>query len=193
MSSGLCGPLSLRGSNKAAFVPPTKGCGRRTCQKEAVAHGNSCRPGVCCVGHAQSVWALSLHLNSPSGFPKGSAVKILRASAGDPGDASSISGSGRSPGEGNGNPLQHSCLGAPRDRGAWRATVRGVSKSRPRRPPTLMLSVHSFTSRLYFLTLEKCPLGRLHQVFLGARDLPSSLRQEGSSFVSRERLVRDGI
>ena len=43
--------------------------------------------------------------------------------AGDPG---SIPGSGRSPGEGNGNPLQYSCLGNPMDRGAWQATVHGV-------------------------------------------------------------------
>ena len=40
----------------------------------------------------------------------------------------SIPGLGRSPGEGNGNPLQYSCLGNPRDRGAWWATVHGVSK-----------------------------------------------------------------
>ena len=41
----------------------------------------------------------------------------------------SIPGSGRSPGEGKGNPLQHPCLGNPMDRGAWRATVHGVTKS----------------------------------------------------------------
>ena len=39
-------------------------------------------------------------------------------------------GLGRSPGGGNGNPLQYSCLENPRDRGAWRATVHGVVKSR---------------------------------------------------------------
>ena len=44
------------------------------------------------------------------------------------GDAGSIPGSGRSPGEGNSNPLQHSCLGNPMDRGAWQATVRGVAR-----------------------------------------------------------------
>ena len=38
-------------------------------------------------------------------------------------------GSGRSPGEGNGNPLQYSCLGNPMDRGTWRATVHGAAKS----------------------------------------------------------------
>ena len=45
------------------------------------------------------------------------------------GDMGSIPGSGRSPGEGNGNPLQYSCLGNSRDRGAWQATVHGVAKS----------------------------------------------------------------
>ena len=44
------------------------------------------------------------------------------------GDVSSIPGSGRSPEEGNGNPLQFSCLGNPRDRGAWQATVHGAAK-----------------------------------------------------------------
>ena len=44
------------------------------------------------------------------------------------GDLGSIPGSGRSPGEGNGKPLQCSCLGNPMDRGAWRATVHGVTE-----------------------------------------------------------------
>ena len=52
-------------------------------------------------------------------------VKNPPANAGDVG---SIPGSGRSPGEGNGNPLQYACLGNPTDREAWKATVRGVSK-----------------------------------------------------------------
>ena len=46
------------------------------------------------------------------------------------GESGSISGSGKSPGEGNGTALQYSCLGNPMDRGAWRATVHGVAKSR---------------------------------------------------------------
>ena len=49
--------------------------------------------------------------------------------AGDPG---LIPGSGRSPGEGNGNPLQYSCLENPMERGAWWATIHGVAKSRTR-------------------------------------------------------------
>ena len=45
------------------------------------------------------------------------------------GDVGLIPGSGRSPGEGNGNPLQHSCLGNPMDRGAWWAIFHGVTQS----------------------------------------------------------------
>ena len=56
-------------------------------------------------------------------------VKNLPANAGDLRDVGSIPGSGRSPGEGNGNPLQYSCLGNPRDRGAWWAIVFGVAES----------------------------------------------------------------
>ena len=44
------------------------------------------------------------------------------------GDTDSIPGSGRSPGGGNGSPLQYSCLGNPMDRGAWKATVHEVTK-----------------------------------------------------------------
>ena len=62
----------------------------------------------------------------PLGFPGDSAVKNLAANAGDVG---SIPGSGWSPGEGNGNPLQYSCLRKPMDREAWRAIAHGVSKS----------------------------------------------------------------
>ena len=51
------------------------------------------------------------------------------ASAGDVGDAGSIPGSGRSPGEGNGNPHQYSCLENSTDRGIWQTTVHGVAKS----------------------------------------------------------------
>ena len=64
-----------------------------------------------------------------SGFPGGSEGK---ASACNVGDLGSIPGSGRSPGEGNGNPLQYSCLENPMDGGAWWATVHGVAKSRTR-------------------------------------------------------------
>ena len=54
---------------------------------------------------------------------------IPLANAGDAGDEGSIPGSGRSPGKGNGNPLQYSCLESPMDRVAWWAVVHGATKS----------------------------------------------------------------
>ena len=59
------------------------------------------------------------------GFPGGSDGKASASNAGDPG---LILGSGRSPGEGKGNPLQYSCLEDPMDRGVWQATVHGVTR-----------------------------------------------------------------
>ena len=66
-------------------------------------------------------------------------VKNLPTNAGDTG---LIPGSGRSPGEGNGNPLQYFSLGSLMVRGAWRAPVHGVAESRPR------LSTHTHLARL---------------------------------------------
>ena len=71
-------------------------------------------------------------------FPGGSEIKASAWNAGDPG---SIPWSGRSPGEGNGNPLQYSCLENLMEGGAWYATVHGVAKSWTR------LSVFTFTFR----------------------------------------------
>ena len=59
-------------------------------------------------------------------------VRNLLANGGDTGDVGSIPGSGRSPGGGNGNPLQYSFQENPTDRGARQATVQGVEKSRMR-------------------------------------------------------------
>ena len=69
------------------------------------------------------------NLQTIQGFPGGSEVKASAWNAGDPG---SIPGWGRSPGEGNGNPLQYYCLKNPMDRGAWQATVHGVAKESDR-------------------------------------------------------------
>ena len=55
-------------------------------------------------------------------------VKNLPADVGDAGDMGLITGLGRSPGGGNGSPLQYSCLDNPMDRGAWRATVHGITE-----------------------------------------------------------------
>ena len=72
---------------------------------------------------------LTFSTGSSLGFSGGSAGKNLPANAGN---MSPIPGSGRSAREGNGNVLQHSCLGNPMNRGAWRAAVRGVAKSQTR-------------------------------------------------------------
>ena len=62
-------------------------------------------------------------------LPKWYSGKNLLANAGDTRDIGSILASGRSPGEGNGNPLQYSCLENSIDRGAWKATVHEIAKS----------------------------------------------------------------
>ena len=72
--------------------------------------------------HIHTHTYLSIYL----GFPGGSDGKESACNAGDLG---SVPGSERSPGEGNGNPLQYSCLENSMDRGAWQVTVHGVAKS----------------------------------------------------------------
>ena len=69
------------------------------------------------------LWSI---LGDGMGFPGGSEIK---ASACNVGDWGSIPGLGRSPGEGNGNPLQYSCLENPMDGGAWWATIHGITKN----------------------------------------------------------------
>ena len=77
-------------------------------------------------GEGDDVCAMStIPATGDGGFPHGSAVKNPPANAGDTG---LIPGLGRCPEEGNGNPLQHSCLDNSMDRGAWQATVHGVMK-----------------------------------------------------------------
>ena len=71
-------------------------------------------------------------------------VKNLPANAGDIRHANSISGLRRYPGEGNGNPLQYSCLSSPMDRGAWWAVVHRVAQSRTQ----LSDSAHKTFSKL---------------------------------------------
>ena len=63
-----------------------------------------------------------------TGFPSVTVVKNPLANAGNIRDIGSILGMGRFPGEGNGNPLQYSCLENAMDREAWRATVHGVTE-----------------------------------------------------------------
>ena len=89
----------------------------------------------------------TLNFHILMGFPGGSEVK---ASACNAGDLSSITGLGRSPGEGNGNPLQYSCLKNPMDGGAWWATVHRITKNRTRLSDSLQFHF------LSFLLFAKC-------------------------------------
>ena len=84
-------------------------------------------------------------------FPGGSEVKVSACNAGDLG---SIPGLGRSPGEGNGNPLQYSYLENPMDRGAWCATVHGVTKSQTRLSDFTLL-LHFFLKNQNIHLVEK--------------------------------------
>ena len=77
-------------------------------------------------------------------------VKDLPANAGDMG---LISGSGRF-GEGNGNPLQYSCLGNPMDRGSWQGTVHGVSKSQTQLSDFIFIYQHYLTGKYSVLRIE---------------------------------------
>ena len=74
------------------------------------------------------IFKIWIKLKHNMGFPGSAVIKNLPASAGGTRDVGSVPGSGRSPGVGNGNPLQYSCLENPVDKGHWQATVRGVAK-----------------------------------------------------------------
>ena len=80
--------------------------------------------GICKPVHLEHIMML--------GFPGDTVVKNLPARSGDTKDMGAVPGLGRSPGGGNGNPLQYSCLGNPGDKGAWRATVHRATKSQTR-------------------------------------------------------------
>ena len=83
-------------------------------------------------------------------------VKNMAVSAGDIRDEGSIPGLGRSPGEGNGNPLQYSCLENSMKRGAWQATVRRVANSQTQ---LKQLNTHSplFSQGCYEDTIDNAP------------------------------------
>ena len=100
------------------------------------------------------VWSLTTNFSSTIlsvVFPGGAVVKNPPVNAGD---AGLIPGQGRSPGEGNGNPLQYSCLGNPVDRGAWRATVHGITKSR--------ICLSDEIAFILYLPQQNCKQGRSH-------------------------------
>ena len=90
-----------------------------------------------------------------AGLLGGAVVKNTPSDVGDVRDAGSIPGSRRCPGEGNGNPLQHSCLDNPMDRGAWQATVHGVARS----DTIYQLSTHTHTPEVNSIYERKSPDG----------------------------------
>ena len=92
------------------------------------------------------------------GFAGRGVVKNPPANAEDAGAAGSIPGSGRSPGGGTCNPLQSSCLENPMDRGAWPATVHGVTKSRT------WLSMHAGTFSLGFHDTLNCMRNKFDKI-----------------------------
>ena len=77
-------------------------------------------------------------------LPSGTVVKNLPANAGDATDTGLIPRSGRSPGDGNGTPLQYPCLGNPMDREAWQASVYEVTKD-----SEMTVQAHHFILQLY--------------------------------------------
>ena len=77
------------------------------------------------------------------------------ANARDPREAGAIPASGRPPGEGNGNPLQYSCLENPIDRGAWWATVHGVTKSPTRLRDSARVHGELSSSQMFFYYVQK--------------------------------------
>ena len=103
-----------------------------------------------------------------NGFPGSSVLENLPVNAGDTG---SILGSRRCPGEGNGNPLQHSCLENSTDRGAWQATVHGVTEldmtEQAHKPESTVRNICLFPSKAnsYRRMTSGCRLGSLNEVF----------------------------
>ena len=105
------------------------------------------------------------------GFPGGSDGKASVYNAGDP---VSIPRSGRSPGEGNGHPLQHSCTENPVDRGPWCATVHGVAKDQTRLgDSTFFLSC--YTSYSASFPIRACFMYHIRPLLLGVFLLLSCL------------------
>ena len=111
-------PPVLKGLSKLPWLHK----GRRNSQATNI-HQHNTRP------HPAVKWAMDSTQKTADGASQAAAVKNPSANSADARDAGSIPGPGRSSGEGNDNPLQNSRLGNPMDRGAWWATVHGVTKS----------------------------------------------------------------
>ena len=147
-------------------------------------------------------------LISVLGFQGVLVVKNPPANAGDERDVGSIPESGRSPGEGHGNPLQYFCLENPMDRGAWWATVHGVTQSWTQLKRLSTVSVLGIPDIQAYLTIEIrcyhsveslkttviCLNGQLALPFTSCRVLTSCLIFLSFSFLTSEmRMINDLI
>ena len=103
-----------------------------------------------------------------------------KASAYNVGNLGSIPGSGRSPGEGNGNPLQYSCLENPMDRGAWLATVMGLQRVE-----------HNWATSLHYHTASAWGAGAHFLTFPGAQPIQIYQLCEMRSLAGREQNGRE--
>ena len=101
---------------------------------------------IFCLCEAEFLTLIITRIYSQVGLPSGSAVKNTPANAGD---AGSIPESGRSPGEGNSNALQYSCLENPTDRGTWQATIHRVTKNQT----WLSIATQQFSNKRQFQQL----------------------------------------
>ena len=101
---------------------------------------------IFCLCEAEFSTLIITRIYSQGGLPSGSAVKNTPANAGD---AGSIPESGRSPGEGNSNALQYSCLENPTDRGTWQATIHRVTKNQT----GLSIATQQFSNKRQFQEL----------------------------------------
>ena len=113
-------------------------------------------------------------------------AKNLPANAGDSGILSLILGLGRSPGEGNGNPLQYSCLENPMDGGARRATVHGVAGSRT--TERLSMLAHNSPKTLAVWSVQKCPFQKYLPMYTPCDHNPE---QDREHFRCPTRLLHD--
>ena len=119
------------------------------------------------------------------GFPHGSVGKSSACNAGGPG---SIPGLRRSPGEGNGNPLKYSCLENPMDRGAWQATVLGITRVQhdlaTKPPTTTTIYIYIYIPSLCKLFTVPPAQAHFHPFFFFSPFLPSFsfLKSNSNSF-----------
>ena len=128
----------------------------------------TCNKLLLCIGNCPQCFLRVKSLFSQQPQDRGT-INLLpggsggKESACNEGDLGSVSGLGRSPGEGHGNPLQYSCLENPMDRGTWRATVHVVTKRRTRLSTAQQRSTSIFTLHIRIFKQQQQNLTKLHK------------------------------